>query len=51
MLIEIFENHNNQLEQLAGKDCAPGTLERYQLFDAEMIVKSPISIILIFKLR
>jgi site-specific recombinase XerD len=30
MLIEIFQNHNNQLAQLVGKDCAPGTLERYK---------------------
>jgi site-specific recombinase XerD len=30
MLIEIFENHNNQLAQLVGKDCAAGTLERYK---------------------
>lgn len=30
MLIEIFENHNNQLAQLVGKDCVEGTLERYQ---------------------
>jgi hypothetical protein len=29
MLIEIFENHNNQLAQLVGKDCAEGTLARY----------------------
>lgn len=31
MLIEIFENHNNQLAQLVGKDCAEGTLERYKV--------------------
>lgn len=29
MLIEIFDNHNNQMAQLVGKDCAEGTLQRY----------------------
>jgi hypothetical protein len=31
MLIEPFENHNNQLAQLVGKGCAEGTLERYKI--------------------
>ena len=30
MLLEIFQDHNNQVEQLVGKDFAPGTLERYR---------------------
>ena len=30
MLLEIFQNHNNQVEELVGKDFAPGTLERYK---------------------
>ena len=30
MLLEIFENHNSQVEKLVGKDFAAGTLERYK---------------------
>ncbi|WP_299702732.1 site-specific integrase [uncultured Pontibacter sp.] len=30
MLLEVFEKHNGQAEQLVGKDFAPGTLERYR---------------------
>jgi site-specific recombinase XerD len=29
MTLEIFENHNNKIEKLQGKDFAPGTIERY----------------------
>lgn len=29
MLIPIFENHNNKIKELIGKEYAPGTLERY----------------------
>lgn len=29
MLVPIFQNHNNQIKQLVGKEYAPGTLERY----------------------
>ncbi|MDO9594764.1 MAG: Arm DNA-binding domain-containing protein, partial [Lutibacter sp.] len=29
MLLEIFEEHNKQVEKLIGKDFAPGTAERY----------------------
>jgi hypothetical protein len=30
MLLEIFQDHNNQVKLLVGKDFAPGTLERYK---------------------
>ncbi|ARV14870.1 site-specific integrase [Polaribacter sp. SA4-12] len=30
MLLIIFQDHNNQVEKLVGKDFAPGTLERYK---------------------
>ncbi|RXP45607.1 site-specific integrase [Lutibacter sp. HS1-25] len=30
MVIAIFEDHNNQVEKLVGKDFAPGTAERYK---------------------
>ncbi|WP_162055591.1 site-specific integrase [Pontibacter pamirensis] len=30
MLLEVFQKHNEQVEQLVGKDFAPGTLERYK---------------------
>ena len=30
MLLEIFEEHNKQVEKLIGKDFAPGTAERYR---------------------
>jgi site-specific recombinase XerD len=30
MLLKIFQDHNNQVEKLVGKDFAPGTLERYK---------------------
>ncbi|CAN5430799.1 site-specific integrase [soil metagenome] len=30
MLIEIFQNHNDQMGALVGKEYAPGTLERYK---------------------
>ncbi|WP_262888696.1 hypothetical protein [Pontibacter pamirensis] len=30
MLLEVFRKHNEQVEQLVGKDFAPGTLERYR---------------------
>jgi len=30
MLIPIFEDHNNRIEELVGKEYAPGTLERYK---------------------
>ncbi len=30
MLLEVFQNHNIQVEKLIGKDFAPGTLERYK---------------------
>jgi hypothetical protein len=30
MLLKIFQDHNNQVERLVGKDFAPGTLERYK---------------------
>jgi site-specific recombinase XerD len=30
MLLVIFQDHNNQVERLVGKDFAPGTLERYK---------------------
>ena len=30
MLLIIFQDHNNQVERLVGKDFAPGTLERYK---------------------
>ncbi|MBN8642944.1 MAG: site-specific integrase [Flavobacteriales bacterium] len=29
MLIPIFQNHNNKIKELVGKEYAPGTLERY----------------------
>lgn len=29
MLIEVFDNHNSQMAQLVGKDCAETTLWRY----------------------
>jgi site-specific recombinase XerD len=29
MLIAIFEDHNNKIKELVGKEYAPGTLERY----------------------
>lgn len=30
MLLEIFQEHNDQVEQLIGKDFSPGTAERYR---------------------
>ena len=30
MILEIFAEHNRQMEELVGKDFADGTLERYQ---------------------
>ena len=30
MLLKIFQDHNNQVEKLVGKDFAPRTLERYK---------------------
>ena len=30
MLLKIFQNHNNQVEKLVGKEFAPGTLLRYK---------------------
>ncbi|WP_310560424.1 site-specific integrase [Flavobacterium sp.] len=30
MLIPIFEDHNNKIKELVGKEYAPGTLERYK---------------------
>ncbi len=30
MLLEVFEEHNNQVDQLIGKDFAAGTAERYR---------------------
>jgi len=30
MLIPIFEDHNKKIEELVGKEYAPGTLERYK---------------------
>lgn len=30
MLIPIFQDHNNRIEELVGKEYAPGTLERYK---------------------
>jgi integrase len=30
MLLKIFQDHNNQVEKLVGKDFATGTLERYK---------------------
>lgn len=30
MVLQIFQDHNNQVEKLVGKDFAPGTLERYK---------------------
>jgi site-specific recombinase XerD len=30
MLIPIFEDHNNRIEELVGKEYAPGTLQRYK---------------------
>lgn len=30
LLLEVFRQHNEQMEQLVGKDFAPGTLERYR---------------------
>ena len=30
MLLKIFEDHNNQMAKLVGKEYAPGTLERYK---------------------
>lgn len=30
MLLEIFQDHNDKVEKLVGKDFAPGTLERYK---------------------
>ncbi|MFD0762828.1 site-specific integrase [Lutibacter aestuarii] len=30
MLIQIFQDHNNKIEKLVGKEYAPGTLERYK---------------------
>lgn len=29
MLIPIFQDHNNKIKELVGKEYAPGTLERY----------------------
>ena len=30
MILEVFQEHNNQVTQLIGKDFAEGTLERYK---------------------
>jgi len=30
MLMEVFQNHNDQMAALVGREYAPGTLERYQ---------------------
>ena len=30
MLIPIFQDHNNKIKELVGKEYAPGTLERYK---------------------
>jgi site-specific recombinase XerD len=30
MLVPIFQDHNNKIKQLVGKEYAPGTLERYK---------------------
>ncbi|MGV8814932.1 MAG: site-specific integrase [Gelidibacter sp.] len=30
MVLQIFQDHNDKVEQLVGKDFAPGTLERYK---------------------
>lgn len=30
MLVPIFEDHNNKIKELVGKEYAPGTLERYK---------------------
>jgi hypothetical protein len=30
MLLEVFQNHNEQMEALVGQEYAPGTLERYK---------------------
>jgi Arm DNA-binding domain len=30
MILEVFQHHNDQLEQLVGKEFAAGTLERYK---------------------
>ncbi len=30
MLLEIFQNHNDKIERLVGKEFAPGTIERYK---------------------
>lgn len=30
LLLEIFQNHNNQVNKLVGRDFAPGTAERYK---------------------
>ena len=30
MLLKIFQDHNNQVEKLVGKDFALGALERYK---------------------
>lgn len=30
MVLEIFQDHNDKVEKLVGKDFAPGTLERYK---------------------
>ena len=38
MLLVIFQNHNNQVNKLIGKDFAPGTAERYKT--AKMHVES-----------
>jgi len=29
MLVPIFQDHNNKIKELVGKEYAPGTLERY----------------------
>ena len=31
MLLEVFEQHNEDFALLVGKECAPGTLERYEV--------------------
>ena len=30
MLIPIFQDHNNKIKELVGKEYAPGTLQRYK---------------------
>lgn len=30
MLVPIFQDHNNRIKELVGKEYAPGTLERYK---------------------